>query len=135
MCAQSWKRPPKEFAEVPLDAATGTPLNVADSPERYDAYLNWLADYLYRPSEGTPKSAILPLEAAWKRVSQIESEIAWWIWEHPFDDYPPDKYQARHADMLHRVELSLVLSCVPAHADRRELLHRFYRELADDMSK
>lgn len=82
-----------------------------------------------------PRSAILSIEEAWPFVSQIESEIAAWIWEHLFDDYPPGNYQPRHADILHRVELSRILSRVPDHEDRHELLDRFYTELSRDSQK
>src|SRR5262245_10591148 len=134
MRTQTRKRPPKEFAGVRLDV-TGEPVNVGSTRENYDAYLNWLGDYLYRSSEYMPESAILSVGAAWPAVSYIESEIASWIWEHPFDDYPPDNYQPRHADILHRVQLSRILSRVPVHDDRRVLLHRFYRELDVDSHK
>jgi hypothetical protein len=80
-------------------------------------------------------SALLSLEAAWSRVSRIETEIASWIWEHPFEDYPPDSHQPQHADILHRVEVSHILARVPTHDDRRKLLDRFYRELEIDSHK
>jgi hypothetical protein len=127
-------RPPKIFSAVPK-GVDGKPMNVAGNDENYAIYLDWLADYLHRPSSMMPPSANLSLEKAWSRVSRIESEIAEWIWQHPFDDYPPDNYQPRHSDILHRVELCRILSRVLDHADRRELLHRFYRELNIDLSK
>lgn len=127
-------RPPKNFSAV-LIAEDGKPLNVANSEDNYALYLDWLADYLHRPSPMTPATAILSLEKAWSRVSRIETEIAAWIWKHPFDDYPPVNYKPRHSDILHRVELCRILSRVPDHADRRELLHRFYRELNIDSQK
>jgi hypothetical protein len=54
---------------------------------------------------------------------------------HPSEDYPPDNYQPRHAEILHRPELSKGLSRVPDHGDRRELLERFYNELNMDALK
>ena len=134
MSAFTLQRPPVEFVEVPLDA-DGQPLNVTRSADDYSLYLDWIADSLYRPSAAMPASALLSLEAAWSCVSRIETEIAPWIWEHPFEDYPPDSHQPQHADILHRVQLSHILSRVPAHDDRRELLDRFYRELEIDSHK
>jgi hypothetical protein len=128
------KRPPREFSDVPRDSLS-RPINVADDKETFEAYLDWLANYLHRPSPKMTSSAHLSLDQAWAKVSHIETEIAFWIWEHPFDDYPPDNYQPQHADILHRVELSRILSRVPLHADRRELLDRFYRELEIDAHK
>jgi hypothetical protein len=82
-----------------------------------------------------PASATFSIEQAWSDVSPLESEIALWIWEHPLEDYPPDNHQPRHADILHRVELSRILSRVPSRADRYELLDRFYQELGVDSHK
>jgi hypothetical protein len=127
-------RPPKNFSGVPFDE-DGKPINITRDERSYDIYLDWLADYLYRPSSRMPASAVLSLEEAWNRVGSFETEIAFWLWEHPFDDYPPDNYQPKHADILHRVEFSRVLSRVPEHADRRELLHRFYQDLEIDSHK
>lgn len=129
------KRPPKHFSGVPVDAETGEPLNVALDDETYVFYIDWLADYLYRPSPKMPASAVLSLDEAWTRISPFECEIASWIWEHPWEDYPPDNYQPRHADILHRVVLSRILSRVPDHPDRREVLHRFYVALVTDSGK
>jgi len=125
------QRPPHEFADVPADA-NGGPLYCATDAEDFEAYIAWLADYLYRPAaDATP----LALQDAWSQVASIETEIASWIWEHPWEDYPPDNYQLRHADILHRPQLSHILSRVVLHNDRRELLHRFYWELAVDSCK
>jgi hypothetical protein len=128
------QRPPENFSAVPTDT-DGRALNVANNKRTYDLYLEWLADYLYRPSSKMPLSAALTLDEAWPRVSHIESEIAFRLWEHPFGDYPLDDLHPRHADILHRPELSAILSRVREHADRRELLHRFYRELEIDANK
>jgi hypothetical protein len=113
----------------------GQPLNVARTEAEFEQYIAWLADYLYRPSAQMPASATLSLEEAWSRVIAIEIEIAGWMWDHPFGDYPPDNYQPRHADILHRVELCKILSRVPDPADRREVLRRFYVELDSDALK
>jgi hypothetical protein len=128
------QRPPAEFSAVPTDT-DGRPLNVTCDERTYDLYLDWLADYLHRPGSQMPPSASLTLDEAWPPVSRIETEIASSLWEHPFGDYPPDDLQPRHADILHRIELSRILSRVRDHADRRELLHRFYRELEIDAHK
>lgn len=127
-------RPSRDFGGVPR-GPDWQPLNRARAPEDSEMYVDWLADYLYRPKPQMPSSAILSLEQAWPLVSQIEVEIAGWIWDHPFDDHPPDSYQPRHADILHRPELSKILSRVPKYNDRREILQRFYVELATDAMK
>ncbi len=129
------KRPPKGFCGVPTDPLTSERINRARDERTYDLYLDWLADYLYRPSAKMPVKAQLSLEAAWSRIISYEIEIAEWIWDHPWQNYPPDNYQPRHMDILHRVELSKILSRVPDHADRRELLDRFYQELGRDEQK
>lgn len=118
------ERPPANFSEVPRHPVTGEPINLASDEQTYAFYLDWLAEYLYRPSPMMPASATLSLKDAWFRVAGLEMEIAQWIWDHMFDDYPPDNHQPRHADILHRVELSRILSRVPSHYDRRELLDR-----------
>lgn len=127
-------RPPAHFSAVP-DDASGNPINVCRDKDSYALYLEWLADYLYRPGTQMPASAHLSADEAWRRVGHIESEIATWIEEHFADDYPPDGAQPSHADILHRRELSKILSRVPDHTDRRELLDSFYCHLNDDMSK
>jgi hypothetical protein len=126
-------RPPQEFADIPFDRH-GHPLTCIADAESYHRYIEWLADYLYRRTASAHDLA-LPLEAAWSQISSIEAEIAFWIWEHPFEDYPADNYQLRHADVLHRARLSEVLSRVASHEDRVELLDRFYRELEVDVQK
>jgi hypothetical protein len=120
--------------DVPMDA-DGQPLLVARSKRSYDHYLKWLADYLYRPSKADLKKSPLSIDAAWGLVIVIEIEIASWIWDHPFDDYPPGERKVGHVDFLHRKELSEILSRVPSHSDRLEVLDRFYGELARDAAK
>jgi len=127
-------RPSKEFSGVPRNQ-DGRPLNVARTQAEFDVYIDWLADYLYRPRPQMPPSATLSLEQAWSSVVSIEIEIAAWFWDQPSDDYPPDNYRPRDADILHRPELSRILSRVPDHDDRRELLDRFFSELDRDASK
>lgn len=127
-------RPLRQFSDVPRDL-DGQPLNVARTLAEFEGYISWLADYLYRPEAQIPDPATLSLEQAWSSISPIEVEIAAWIWDHPSEDYPPDNCQPRHADILHRRELSGILSRVPDHDDRRELLHRFYGELNSDALK
>jgi hypothetical protein len=40
-----------------------------------------------------PRLAIFSLEEAWPFISRIEVEIATWVCDHLFDDYPPDNHQ------------------------------------------
>jgi hypothetical protein len=126
--------PPENFSTVPNDSA-GNPLYVANGKPSVDFYLDWLADYLHRPSPEMPVSALLSLEAAWHKVIVIEIEIADHFYQHPFQEYPPENCKPRHWDFLHRVELSKILSRVQTHSDRRELLYRLYLELTRDSTK
>lgn len=126
--------PPENFSAVPNDSA-GNPLYVAKDKPGFDFYLNWLADYLHRPSLGIPVSELLSIEAAWHQVVEIEIEIADYFSTHPFQEYPPKNCKPRHWDFLHRVELSEILSRVQTHSDRRELLDRLYQELNTDFTK
>jgi len=125
-------RPPGQFSQVPMDPADGMPINFARDDRSYGLYLEWLADYLHRPPGEGPT---LSLTQAWMRVGTLTMEIVEWAKEHPCLEYPPDNYQPRHSDILHRVELCAILSRVPSHADRRRLLDRFYRELNDEFAK
>lgn len=124
-------KPVARWNDVPANAS-GVPLLVADSAGTYRRYLRWLARYLFRPRAREPNP--LPVARAWALIALIESEIAAWIWEHPHQDYPPSG-RVRHADFLHRQELSAVLSRVPSLEDRVQLLDRFYRSLARDGAK
>src|SRR6476646_2425178 len=103
------ERPPKAFSAVPY-REDGQPLNLARTEAEFEHYISWLPEYLYRRRPQMPPLAILSLEHAWTYVSSIQIEIAGWILDHPFDDYPPDNYQPRHEDILHRPELSKILS-------------------------
>jgi hypothetical protein len=128
--------PEVSFRAVPA-GPDGEPLLVANDEWSFNRYVDWLADYLYRPHRLASPSPSLTVEQAWARVSAIEAEIACWLWEHPFEDYPPDATASmpRHMDYPHRVELSHALSRVPLKQDREELLRRFYRELFTDAHK
>jgi hypothetical protein len=123
------------FTAIPNDSS-GEPLLATYDEQSFARYIDWLADYLYRPSTLTTSLA-LTFEEAWARVSVIETAIAHWIWDHPFEDYPPglDERTPRHADFPHRAELSHALSRVSCKEHRVDLLRRFYRELARDAAK
>lgn len=124
------------FDEIPMDAR-GVPMLVAASDEDYGTYVEWLADYLYRPS-AMPQEPLVEWLAGTALIG-IESEIASAIWDDPYADYPPDNRLpdnlARHADILYREAMSLVLSRVPDRAVRIKLIHAFYAELNCDASK
>lgn len=126
-------RPPDEFAAVP-DGHEGEPMLFSCCQESYELYLNWLAEYLYRPN---PSEAALSFDEAWSLVARVESRIASWFWEHPLETYPPglEEGDPEHADFIHRVELSAALSRVHNHEDRFRLLNQFYRELDIDGRK
>lgn len=125
------------FDDVPLDA-TGHPMLVAQSAEDFKAYIAWLGDYLYRPDVDDLEVPLSEQEAGLKLI-RIEIEIASAIWKSPFDDYPPtDRLPPsgqRHGDILHRRDMSEVLSLVPERATRIRLIESFYAELNDDMAK
>lgn len=124
------------FDDVPKDAS-GNPMLVAACEEDYMAYIDWLADYLYRPFAG-PQDPLSEQRAGIELVA-IEIEIASAIWDDPSADYPPQDRlpanQASHADILHRKAMSEVLSRVPDRATRIKLLHNFYAELNADSRK
>jgi hypothetical protein len=124
------------FSAVPSDT-DGTPLLATYDQRSYGLYVSWLADYLYRPWQQRPLLPASSLEDAWSRISAIESEIAFWIWDHPFKDYPPGlrATDPGHADFPHRVELSHVLSRVPDAKERAVLVNRFFQALARDAAK
>lgn len=129
--------PSKGFDDIPVDSR-GQPMLAASGESDYPAYIEWLADYLYRPSAEDDESNYSEEEAK-GRLIDIEIEIADWIWTHPYDDYPPaDRLPpngARHADIFHREAMSRTLSRVPDRAVRVKLLNIFYRELSDDAHK
>jgi hypothetical protein len=109
----------------------------AQSEPDFVKYIEWLADYLYRP--GALSELNLSPAEAWSKLIDIEIEIANWIWTHPFDDYPPadllPSNGARHWDILHREAICQVLSRVPDRATRMRLLNNFYTELITDAHK
>jgi hypothetical protein len=125
-----------DFSELPRDAQ-GKQLSVADDAETYSRYIEWLADYLYRPAV-VPESEALTLNEAWPPMSGIAAAIVLYLWEHPSAEYPPVRYggipRPIHADYIHRAELSKILSRVPRFKDRRQLLNRFYTKLAEDLT-
>lgn len=110
---------------------------VAAGEEDYRIYIEWLADYLYRPGALAEES--LSESCAGSELMGIESEIASAIWRNPYDDYPPqDRLPAnlaRHSDILHREAMSRVLSRVPDRAVRIKLIDHFYVELNCDACK
>jgi hypothetical protein len=126
------------FDDVPMDAA-GNPMLAAACEEDYMTYIDWLADYLYRP--GAVPEDPLPEQRAGIELIGIEIEIMSAIWEGDdlYADYPPqDRLPANgayHADILYRKAMSHVLSRVPDRASRIKLLHRFYDELNTDLRK
>lgn len=110
---------------------------VAAGEEDYRIYIEWLADYLYRPNALDKEP--LSESCAGRELMGIESEIASAIWMNPYDDYPPqDRLPAnlaRHSDILHREAMSRVLSRVPDRAVRIKLIDDFYVELNCDACK
>lgn len=126
------------FEDVPLDAS-GNPMLAAGCEEDQMIYIDWLADYLYRP--GAVPQDPLSDQDAWIKLIRIEIEIMSAIWEgdDPYADYPPqDRLPgngAYHADILHRKAMSEILSRLPDRATRIKLLHRFYDELNTDLCK
>lgn len=108
---------------------------VARTEAQYRTYLEWLADYLYRPWQFT--GTAMNLQDARAQILAIESEIASEIWSNPGKDYPPNLgvLSPRHADILHREAIAGILSRLPDHCERVSLLHTFYQELARDSSK
>ncbi len=127
-----------DFSELPRDAQ-GTEISVALEGETYFSYIDWLADYLYRPALFGGEPDTLMVTQAWPPVSTIAAAIAVYLWQHPSAEYPPVRYRGIprpiHADYIHRAELAKILSRVPRHRERRELLDRFYSQLAEDLKK
>lgn len=124
------------FDQVPADAR-GEPMLVAAGEEDYRIYIEWLADYLYRPSAVAEE--VLSEGCAGRKLIGIESEIASAIWMNSYEDYPPQDRlpanRARHSDILHREAMSRVLSRVPDRAVRIKLIDHFYTELDCDAHK
>jgi hypothetical protein len=126
---------PESYVDVPL--YEGNPLLSAHGEEEINFYLEWLADYLFRP--GGADQSVLTDEEARIEILDIECEIAYRLWDNPFEDYPREDELpgngARHADILHREKMCAVLSRVPSREYRIWLLHRFYREFYRDFHK
>lgn len=126
-----------DLTDVPLDL-DGNPMLAAQNPRDVEIYVNWLGDYLYRPTS-EDLGATLSEDAAWGAVIKIEIEIADFFWTRWGEDWPPEDKRpsngARHADILHRKELSRILSRVPEISTRVRLLKGFYQELIDDFHK
>ena len=124
------------FDDVPLDAF-GDLMLVAGCEVDFMTYIAWLADYLYRPVGAI--EAPFDEDRAGRELIAIESAIATAIWANPWKDYPPGNLLpasgARHADILHRREMSEVLSHVTDRAVRIRLVHHFYDELNRDAHK
>ncbi len=112
----------------------GEPPREARGEYDHPSYLDWLAEYLYRP-DAYPGNT-LDFDHARLAVHGIETKVAFVIWETAFDDSPPDHCTppagAMHSDFLYREALCRVLSRVPAHGDRVQLLDRFYCRLNAD---
>jgi hypothetical protein len=111
----------------------GEPLTVANSEEEFDFYVEWLADYLYRPQDG---QGHLSFKEARGPVIGIEMEIIDLIWTNhmkSIDDL--DSTEAKHMDFYHRRRLSGILSQVADRHDRVALVHYLYRELLIDLYK
>lgn len=110
---------------------------VAANEEDYWTYVEWLADYLHRPSANLEEP--LSEKRAGIELIGIESEIASAIWRDPCSDYPPEDRlpanRARHADILHREAMSRILSRVPDRVVRIRLIDRFFVELDCDAHK
>ena len=126
-----------DFSELPRDAK-GLLVSVAHDA-LYSRYVDWLADYLYRPAVTPSDAGTLTLKQAWPPVRSIATAIAIYLWQKPSEEYPPVRYRGIprpiHADFIHRAELSKILSRVPRRKHRRELLNRFYTQLAEDLDK
>ena len=92
------------FDDVPI-TASGERLLKTSTDEEFEFYLNWLADYLYRPEAFGGGEALCEADA-YGPLIRIEIEIADKIWKAPYDDYPPPEKipasGAKHADILHR---------------------------------
>jgi hypothetical protein len=105
----------------------------------YSRCIDWLADYLYRPAVMPSDAGTLTVKQAWPRVSAIGAAIAVYLWQNPSEEYPPVRYRGIPRpigpDYIHRPELSKILSRVPRRKDRRDLLNRFYTQLAEDLDK
>ena len=125
------------FDDVPI-TASGERLLRTTTDDEFAFYLNWLADYLYRP-ESLGCGEVLDEDDARGLLIGIESEIAGKVWTAPYDDYPPPEKipasGAKHADILHRRQMADILSRVPDLDTRVRLLHRFYTELTRDLYK
>ncbi|MEO8601471.1 MAG: hypothetical protein ABI629_02735 [bacterium] len=130
----------EDFLAVPRNV-DGTPTLSADGAE-FERYVEWLADYLYRPPAPLPRDPLFNSDrSAWAAdaVGRLESRLADRIWNGlpmPGDPELEDAFDgARHADLLVRQDLSNVLSHVHDHIQRAELLRRLYSALNEDLCK
>ncbi len=138
-CIKAWSASitmKAKFDEMPTDSC-GNPMLVATNEVEFQEYIGWLADYLHRPN-ALHEEPLSQHDAAIALI-EIEIEIAESVWKAPFDDYPPNDRLpdnlVRHADILHRKSISLVLSRVPDQEIRVKLLYDFYAELNRDIRK
>jgi hypothetical protein len=127
-----------KFDDALLDV-DNRPVLAAHTEAEFQAYTAWLADYLYRPDQEPDAAMLLSREDAWSQLIGIEIDIADKIWTSPFGEYPSEEQippsGQRHVDILHRRELSQVLSRVADGATRVSLLRDFYIELLTDLAK
>jgi hypothetical protein len=124
----------RRFTDVPTWC--GEPLLVCHGEPEYSFYIDWLANYLYRPHAPVvsidPKERIRVLVRTVDRaVDAVRAEIL---------DEPPPKLRypangAEHADLPFRRDLSRVLSGVPSKKERVDELRWWYTTYEIDCMK